>query len=362
MALPEKLFQDKALARKILARIHSGMEGAPRVGLMEVCGTHTVSIGKAGLRRVLPENLVLLSGPGCPVCVTPGSYIDAAARLALRGVTVVTFGDMVRVPGTETSLEDARARGGRIVVASSVTAALDIARKGEGEVVFLAVGFETTAPTIAAAVLTARREKLGNFSVLTSQKLVPPALEAILNNAQCAVKGFILPGHVSTIIGMKPYGFLADRYRVPGVVAGFELIDVLAAIEALVGLVRRGQAAVLNRYTRAVREDGNERAREAVGRVFEVADVAWRGIGCIPASGLKVREEYAAFDAARRYSVDLSDYELPKGCMCGRVMRGLIRPAECPLFGKACTPSAPVGACMVSVEGACAVSYKYGEK
>ena len=362
MTLPEKGYRDKELARQILARIRSKMDGAPPVRLMEVCGTHTMSIGRSGLRRAMPGNLALLSGPGCPVCVTPGGYIDAAARLALGGVTVVTFGDMVRVPGNTTSLEEARAKGGRLVVAASVTAALDIARQEDGEIVFLAVGFETTAPTIAAAVLAAERERLHNFSVLVSHKLVPPALRLILADPECAVSGFILPGHVSTIIGTEPYRFLADEFRVPGTVAGFELIDVLVAIESLVSMVRSNQPAVANAYTRVVRTEGNPRAWDAVRRVFEGADTAWRGIGEIPLSGLALREKYAAFDAARRYRVELSDYRLPEGCACGGVLRGLIRPTECPLFGNACTPQSPVGPCMVSVEGACAVSHKYGEK
>jgi len=361
MTLPEKGYRDTDLARQILDRIAAEMDGAGAVRLMEVCGTHTVSIGKYGLRRVMPPNLVLLSGPGCPVCVTPGGYIDAAARLALDGVTLVTFGDMVRVPGNTTSLEAARARGGRLVVAASVTAALDIARREAGEVVFLAVGFETTAPTVAAAVLAAKREGLDNFSVLVSHKLVPPALRLILGDPECAVSGFILPGHVSTIIGTEPYRFLAEEFRVPGAVAGFELIDVLVAIESLVAMLRGSRPAVVNRYTRVVRREGNPRAWDAVTRVFEVADTAWRGIGEIPLSGLALREEYAAFDAARRYGVDLGDYRLPEGCACGRVLRGLVQPAECPLFGDACTPQSPVGPCMVSVEGACAVSFKYGE-
>lgn len=362
MALAEKGYRDKALARQILARIRAEMRGLPPVRLMEVCGTHTVSIGRLGLRSAVPDNLVLLSGPGCPVCVTPGSYVDAAAALALDGVTVVTFGDMIRVPGNTTSLAAARSEGGRIVVASSVNIALDLAREQAGEVVFLAVGFETTAPTIAAAALAAARDGLDNFALLVSHKLVPPALEAILADADCAVSGFILPGHVSTIIGTKPYRFLADKARLPGVVAGFELIDVLVAIEALVRMVRDGKPAVENAYTRVVRTEGNPRAWETVMSVFEIADAAWRGIGTIPASGLALREEYARFDAARKYGLELGGSEVPAGCACGSVLRGVLRPSDCPLFGRTCSPQTPVGPCMVSVEGACAVSYKYGEK
>jgi len=357
---PEKGYRDKRLARRILERIRSEMADAPPVRFMEVCGTHTVAIGKLGLRQALPENLRLLSGPGCPVCVTPGSYIDAAAGLSLGRATVVTFGDMVRVPGNETSLEEARARGGKVVVAASVTAALDTARREPGEVVFLAVGFETTAPTIAAAVLAAAREDLGNFSVLVSHKLVPPALRLILDDPQCAVSGFILPGHVSAIIGPRPYVFIAEEFGVPGCVAGFEPVDVLAAIEWLVRAAR-AEAAVENLYPRAVRPEGNLKAWATVLEAFEVADVAWRGVGRIPESGLVLREEYAPFDAARRYDVELSDFRLPDGCACGEVLRGKMRPRACPLFGGRCTPQSPVGPCMVSVEGACAVSHKYGE-
>ncbi len=362
MELLAKGYRDEDLGRRILSRIRGEMDGAPTVRLMEVCGTHTMSIGKLGLRRAIPYNLVLLSGPGWPVCVTPGGYVDAAADLALDGITVITFGDMVRVPGSRTSLERARASRGRIVVASSVTAALDLARNEGGDVVFLAVGFETTAPTTAAAVLTASREGLNNFSVLVSHRLVPPALRLIMDDPDCAVSGFILPGHVSTIIGTEPYEFLADEFGVPGVVAGFELIDVLVALESLVHMIRSGAAAVNNAYTRVVRTGGNRKAEEIMAEVFEVVDTEWRGIGRIPMSGLAVREEYAAFDAACKYGIQVGGCELPPGCSCGSVLRGVLRPAECPLFGRRCTPQQPVGPCMVSTEGACAVSYKYGEK
>jgi hydrogenase expression/formation protein HypD len=361
MSFPERRFEDAGLARRILQRIHARMDGGPPVRLMEVCGTHTVSIGRYGLRRAMPENLELLSGPGCPVCVTPGGYVDAAARLSRSGPTVVTFGDMVRVPGNETSFEEARARGGRLLVASSVTAALDLARDGTDEVVFLGVGFETTAPTIAAAVLAAAREELTDFSVLVSHKLVPPALRLILEDPVCAVSGFLLPGHVSTIIGTGPYAFLAEEAKVPGVVAGFELVDVLAAVERLVEMVRSGRATVENAYTRAVRPEGNPAAWACVEQVFEVANAAWRGIGVIPSSGLALREDYAAFDAARRYGIEVDDYAVPEGCRCGEVMRGRLHPTGCPLFASGCTPEAPVGPCMVSVEGACSVAHKYGE-
>jgi hydrogenase expression/formation protein HypD len=361
VSIAEKGYRDAGLARAMLSRIESEIAGGAPVNLMEVCGTHTISIGKHGLRKTLPANLRLLSGPGCPVCVTPGGVIDAAAKLALDGVTVATFGDMVRVPGDATSLEEARAQGGRIVVTASVTGALDLARAEAADVVFLAVGFETTAPTIAAAVIAAQRDGLDNFSVLVSHKLVPPALRLILDDPGCAVGGFILPGHVSTVIGTKPYAFLPETYGVPGVVAGFELLDVLMAVEALVRMVRSGEAAVENAYKRVVRPEGNPAARAVVEQVFVSADTAWRGIGDIPASGLALREEFATFDAARRYGVAIEHFELPKGCGCGGVLRGLIRPTECPLFGNTCTPQRPVGPCMVSVEGACAVSYKYGE-
>ncbi len=357
----EKGYRDEQLARRILDRIRQEADARPPVNLMEVCGTHTVSIGRYGLRRAMPETVRLLSGPGCPVCVTPGGYIDAAAKLALDGVTVVTFGDMVRVPGDTTSLEEARAQGGRIAVTASVTGALDIARAEAGEVVFLAVGFETTAPTIAAAVLAAEREGLANFSVLVSHKLVPPALRLVLDDPDCAVGGFILPGHVSAIIGLAPYSFIADEFNVPGVVAGFELIDVLAGIEALVRMTAAGEAGIENAYPRVVRPEGNPTARDVVGKVFEPADSDWRGIGTIPQSGLALREEYATFDAARRHGIAIDSAEFPKACACGAVLRGLIRPRDCQLFGTTCTPQRPVGPCMVSVEGACAVSYKYGE-
>jgi hydrogenase expression/formation protein HypD len=331
---------------------------------MEVCGTHTVSIFRSGIRSVLPPTLSLLSGPGCPVCVTDQAEIDAFIELSRRpGVTVATFGDLMRVPGSASSLQRERADGRDIRVVYSTMDALTIARREpDRQVVFLGVGFETTAPTIAAAITAAAGMKLANFSVISAHKLVPPALEALMGLDAVAIDGFILPGHVSVIIGLDAYRPFFERHRIPCVVAGFEPADILQAVAMLVAQVEAGRPALENAYPRAVSPAGNVKARRVLAEVFETADACWRGIGLIPASGLRVREAYAAFDAGRRFSLALPEAKPPRGCACGEILTGKKTPPECALYRKVCTPVDPVGPCMVSSEGTCAAYYKYSDE
>ena len=338
-----------------------GAIGRP-VAMMEVCGTHTMAIHRHGLAAAMPSGLRLRSGPGCPVCVTPSGYIDLAIELAKDDdVLVTTFGDMVRVPGSDETLETARAAGGRVTVVQSPLEAVEVAgRNPDLEVVFLAIGFETTAPTIAAAVLEAEKCGLDNFRLLAGGKLVPPALRALLEQPELAIDGLLLPGHVSAVIGLEPYGFIADEFGIACAVAGFEPGDIVRAISTLLDIIGDGEPDVVNVYERVVRPAGNPRAREVMDRVFTARDDTWRGFGTIPSSGLDVRDEYRRFDVCAERGIEVSAGEEPAGCRCGDVVRGLIDPDGCALFGMACSPEHPIGPCMVSSEGTCAAHYKYG--
>jgi hydrogenase expression/formation protein HypD len=355
-------YREADLSRRLADKIRRISSRPTR--LMEVCGTHTVSIFRSGIRSVLPPTLSLLSGPGCPVCVTDQAEIDAFIELSRRpGVTVATFGDLMRVPGSASSLQRERADGRDIRVVYSTMDALTIARREpDRQVVFLGVGFETTAPTIAAAITAAAGMKLANFSVISAHKLVPPALEALMGLDAVAIDGFILPGHVSVIIGLDAYRPFFERHRIPCVVAGFEPADILQAVAMLVAQVEAGRPALENAYPRAVSPAGNVKARRVLAEVFETADACWRGIGLIPASGLRVREAYAAFDAGRRFSLALPEAKPPRGCACGEILTGKKTPPECALYRKVCTPVDPVGPCMVSSEGTCAAYYKYSDE
>jgi hydrogenase expression/formation protein HypD len=328
------------------------------VGLMEVCGTHTMAIAKSGMRSMLPANLRLLSGPGCPVCVTPQETIDYGIALSQqKNVIVTTFGDMVRVPGTRATLE---AYSPRIVY--SPLDALSIAEGNPGkEVVFLGVGFETTSPTIAATIIAAEKKNIGNFYLLPAFKLIPPALEYIAGSPKINVDGLILPGHVSAIIGSGPYEFLADKYHIPGCITGFEPIDILQGILILVKQISDGKSSITIEYERVVSPEGNRKALELLYTVFEVCESRWRGIGVIPESGLKLREDFERYDARRKFDLDVPKSVEPKGCLCGQVLLGLKMPYDCALFSGKCTPLTPVGPCMVSSEGSCAAYYKYGD-
>lgn len=325
---------------------------------MEVCGTHTMAIARYGLRELLPLGLRLVSGPGCPVCVTAIGDLDRVVAVArLPQVTLATFGDLVRVPASRTSLAGERAAGADVRVVYSPRDAVEIAaREADREVVFAGIGFETTAPTVGAALLEARSRGLANFSVFSLHKTMPLPLRALLDLGETPIAGFILPGHVSVITGTDCFQFLAREYGVAGVVAGFEAHDVLLA---LLMLVRQPEPTIEIEYTRAVRPEGNVVAQRLLEEVFEPSDADWRGLGVIPGSGLRLRATFADFDAAVRFDVEPDETREPPGCRCGEVLRGVIDPAECALFGRRCTPQDPVGACMVSSEGACAARYRY---
>jgi len=352
-------FRDAELAQKLVNSIKSF--GGREVRLMEVCGTHTVAIFRSGIRSVLPKNITLLSGPGCPVCVTAQGEIDAFIALScIDDVIVTTFGDLMRVPGSDSSLQKEKADGRDIRMVYSTMDALEIARKNpDKKVVFLGVGFETTAPTVAAAILTADGMKLGNFSVLSAHKLVPPALTALMSSEKVNIDGFILPGHVSVIIGTDAYEPFFQAYGVPCVVAGFEPVDILQCTAMLLDQISTGRAKLDNAYTRAVTPQGNPKALEIMETVFETADANWRGIGVIPQSGLKIQPEFSAFDAEKVFSVEVLEVAEPKGCACGEILTGVKIPPDCPLYRKVCTPTEPVGPCMVSSEGTCAAYHRY---
>jgi hydrogenase expression/formation protein HypD len=352
-------YRDAGISRGLIQQIQR-VRIRP-IRLMEVCGTHTVSIFRNGIRSLLPDTITLLSGPGCPVCVTDQSEIDAFIALAkIEDVIITTFGDLMRVPGTMSSLQKERANGHDIRVVYSIMDALDIAEKHPHKpVVFLGVGFETTAPTIAAAVADAKRMKLKNFFVYSAHKRVPPALEALMSIDAIRIDGFILPGHVSVITGLKAYQPFFDRHHVPCVVSGFEPADILQTIWLLVQQIEQNRPALGNAYGRAVTDEGNTKACALMEEVFTITDVAWRGIGVIPQSGLKIRDAFSAFDAEKAFSIDISESESPKGCACGEILTGIKTPPECPLYKTVCTPMDPVGPCMVSSEGTCAAYYKY---
>ena len=354
-------FRDPQLARKLLASIRTRSKRPVR--FMEFCGGHTHAIFRHGLRQMLPPTVELRSGPGCPVCVTANADIDRAIALAsLPRVVMATFGDMLRVPGSHGSLQTARAEGADVRVVYSPLDALQIARDyPERAVVFLGVGFETTAPGVAASILEAEAGGLENFYVLSLHKLTPPATRAILDAGEVRLAGIIGPGHVTTVIGSRAWEFLPRDYGVPCAVAGFEPLDILRAVAAMVEMAESGQPDVVNAYSRGVRPEGNRAALAIMHRVFEVGEAEWRGLGRVPASGLALRPEYARFDAALAFPVDPGPTREHAGCRCGDVLRGVVEPPDCPLFRRACTPAQPVGPCMVSAEGACAAWYRYGE-
>ena len=349
--------------RKLLAAIEALPLGETR--LMEVCGTHTMAIAKSGIRSMLPEKVKLLSGPGCPVCVTPPQVIDAVLELAMRPeITIATYGDMVRVPGSRPgdSLQRRRALGAKLLVVYSPVDAVEYAKENpDREVVFLGVGFETTAPGTAAAVLTAKEEKVKNFSVLSMLKTVEPALRALMKTEDFKVQGFLCPGHVGTIIGEKGFAFLPEEYQMPAVIAGFEPEDILLSVYLLLRQIAEGRPRVENQYKRAVSPKGNVLAQNMIGRCLEPRADLWRGLGRIENSGLGFRAEFSDFDAEKKFSIRYGEETGPSACRCGDVICGRISPSRCPMFGKRCTPEDPVGPCMVSSEGSCAAYYRYTE-
>ncbi len=354
--------QAQQMTAKALKELHeTAAQVDKKMAFMEVCGTHTMAIFRSGLRSLLPENVNLLSGPGCPVCVTAQSDIDMLIALACdHDVTICTYGDMIRVPGARGSLEQARGDGADVRVVYSSMDAVDIAQKEpHRQVVFAAVGFETTAPATAAAVGRAHQLGLENFSILASHKLVMPAVTALLDGGGVKLDGFMLPGHVSVITGWREFLPLSEHYKLPCVVGGFEDEQMVVAIADLVRMVRDGKPGLINQYPQAVSPDGNTLALEILKRVFEPQDVPWRGLGVIPKSGMVLRAEYKQFDAQQKFGLERPPDREPKGCRCGEVISGAVTPAECVLFDNGCTPTHPIGPCMVSSEGTCQAWFKY---
>ena len=368
-----------------LSRLAERLKNFPvsgNVKIMEVCGTHTVAIRRFGLQHLLPAGVRLVSGPGCPVCVTPDSYIDEAVALARQGVVITSFGDMLRVPGSSSSLEKERAAGADIRAVYSPLDALKIAVDCGRETVFLAVGFETTAPVIAAVAMKALEQKISNFSLLTALRLVPPALQALIADgcaaaspcgtalgyaaaspwgiaADTRLSGFLLPGHVSAVIGKQAYDFL-PRQRLSGVISGFTAADIITSLLLLLEMHNKGIYRIMNNYPRVVRDSGNEKSRQVLAEVFEPVDAEWRGLGFIAGSGLSLKPLYASLDSRRRFAIKPESASPRTDCRCGDVLRGLIDPPACPLFNKACRPDQPLGPCMVSAEGSCSAWVTYG--
>lgn len=339
-----------------------GSSSIKQMNIMEVCGTHTMAIAEAGIKGLLPEGIRLVSGPGCPVCVTPSERIDEAYYLTkLKNVIITTYGDMLRVPGSrkDISLEAGRMEGGDIRIVYSPMDALDIAEDNpEKMVIFLGVGFETTAPATAAAILEAAERNIGNFAVFSMHKTMEPAMRALLDSGETKVDGFLLPGHVSVILGVEGFKFL-EEYHIPGVISGFEPADIMNAVFMLLRQRENGSFSIENEYTRIVGQKGNTCAYNAIMQVFEPCSDIWRGLGVIESSGLAIRDEYGRFDAQKRVEIKRADHIGNSPCRCGDVLKGLLDPAGCPLFGKECIPDSPVGPCMVSSEGSCAAAYKY---
>jgi hydrogenase expression/formation protein HypD len=354
--------QDKELATQYLEEIR---KLAPeRYTIMEVCGTHTVAIAKNALRDILPPQIRLVSGPGCPVCVTDSSDIDRFLYLAAQpDVITTTFGDMIRVPGSQKSLQVLRGEGADIRIVYSTLDALECARKHpDKEVVFLGVGFETTVPTVAVSIEKAKNEGIKNFSVLSMHKVVPPVLRVLAEDPELKVNAFLDPGHVCAVIGTKSLDFMAKEYRKPGVVTGFEALDILEAIVMLLRQQAEGRSEIEIQYNRAVKSEGNKAAQEYIKQIFEPVDASFRGMGIIPLGGLGIRKEYEDWDAAKKFA--LPEFESPDlpGCRCGDVLKGRINPTECPMFARKCTPLNPVGPCMVSSEGSCAAYFRYAQR
>jgi len=351
-------FRDREIAQGLIRRI---FEVSTRPAyLMEVCGTHTVSFFRYGIREMLPKHIRLLSGPGCPVCVTPNQDIDLAVALSRRkDVVLATFGDMMRVPGSTSSLQKEKAQGRSIRILYSPLEALRLAKENPGKkVVFLAVGFETTSPAIAATLLQAHHEGIRNLYFLNSQKRVPPALRALLQSEKVQIHGFILPGHVCTILGRDPFEFLAKEFKRPAVITGFEPLDLLQAVWMLTNQIEKAQAFVEIQYTRAVRDQGNPAAISKMDRVFQPEEALWRGLGWIPESGSGIKEPFHSLDA-RGIEADVEPSREHPGCLCGEILQAVRIPPECPLFRTMCRPDHPVGPCMVSIEGACFTYFKY---
>ncbi len=352
-------YRDPELARKLVERIREKSTRPAR--LMEFCGGHTVAIARHGIRQLLPPTVEMLSGPGCPVCVTANADLDKAIALAgAPDLILTTFGDMIKVPASRSSLQQAKAEGADVRIVYSTQDALEIAAANPSKsVVFIGIGFETTAPTVAASVVQAEQRRLTNYYVLSQHKICPPIIKAVLDSGEVKLDGIVCPGHVSAIIGSVPYEFIPRDYGIGCVVSGFEPLDILQCVEMLVDQVESGQPIVEIAYQRGVRETGNSTALELLYRVFELCEGNWRGVGTVPGSGLKLRPEYESFDAERAFDISPGEPVEPQGCICGDILRGVSTPLECSLFRSVCNPEHPVGPCMVSSEGSCAAYYRY---
>lgn len=353
-------FKDRLLAEKIVETIKK-LSSGKKFRFCHICGTHEYSITRHGLRSMLPENVEVVSGPGCPVCITPAADLDRAIHLAGEGVIVATFGDVVRVPGSSSSLAQARANGGLVKIVYGPTDAVDLAKKNpDKDVVFFATGFETTAPTTASVILNKPPK---NFSSLVVHRTIPPAMEFMVGVGENRFDGFLAPGHVSTIIGTEPYELFPRTYQMPTVVAGFEPTDVLMSILMLIKQIKEKDYKVDNEYTRLVTKDGNTKAQATMDEAFETVGGNWRGIGRIPGSALQIREEFSDYDASKKYDIDIEEVqELDPKCSCHLVIVGKVYPQECAMFARACTPQRPRGPCMVSNEGTCHIAYRYGRE
>ena len=354
-------YRDPELARKLLDRIHR--QSRKHVRLMEFCGGHTVAIFKHGLRQLLPDNIEMLSGPGCPVCVTATADLDKAIALAKLPDTIITsFGDMVRVPGSTSSLQKAKAEGADIRIVYSTQDALAIARENpDKSVIFIGIGFETTIPTVGASILQTVRENINNYYILSLHKVCPPIMKALLDMGEVKIDGIICPGHVSAIIGSHPYDFIAENYGIACAVSGFEPVDILLAVDMLVEQIENDNPKVENAYGRGVKPEGNLPALKLIDTIFETGDANWRGIGTVPSSGLRLKPDYERFDADKAFDIDPGPTIEPKGCICGSILRSTSTPQDCALFRTTCTPERPVGPCMVSSEGSCATYFHYQE-
>ncbi|MBU1932843.1 MAG: hydrogenase formation protein HypD [Candidatus Omnitrophica bacterium] len=354
-------FRNSDIAKNISVAIAEKARRLKPINIMEVCGTHTMSICNFGIKDMLPDNVNFISGPGCPVCVTPKSYIDKAVAFSKKpGVILTTFGDMVRVPGSNSSLREEKAKGRHVRIVYSALDAVELARKNpDKKVIFLGIGFETTSPTVAASLVYAKKQKLCNFFVFSGHKVILPAMEALVKDGDVRINGFLCPAHVSTIIGKKPYTLITGKYKTPCVIAGFEPLDILQGIYMILEQITSKISKVENQYKRVARDSGNKKALTLINEVFSVEDSEWRGIGMIRKSGLFLNKKYSDLDAEKVFPVKSVTTKPDAGCICGSILKGIKTPFDCPSFSKTCTPEKPKGACMVSSEGTCAAYYKY---
>ena len=351
-----------AALRRRIERLAGELPGRD-VAIMEVCGSHTMAIARYGIRQVIPKHVRLVSGPGCPVCVTGPGYIDAAMELARAGTLIATFGDMMNVPGSDGCLADVRAEGSDVEVCYSPSVAIELALNHPGrEVVFLAIGFETTVPPVVSLVNAARKRNIPNLSLLTAFKLVPPALRILLDDPEVRIDAFLCPAHVSAIIGPEAYEPFAGEDGVPCIIAGFEPLDILLGVDGILQRIVAGKRGVENQYSRVVKPGGNKKAQALMETYLEPVDALWRGLGVLPASGLALRAQFAGYDAEKRHGIDIGPGKHHPGCRCGDVLKGKCLPPDCPMFGHPCNPDHPVGPCMVSSEGSCSAHYKYGRE